>query len=62
MLLVIFTKVIEILVLGEKVGNSLEEQHWVEKGKVRLINDNNETCEEDFKSIVQASAEKYVPA
>jgi hypothetical protein len=62
MLLVIFTKVIEILVLGEKVGNSLEEEHWVEKGKVRLINDNNETCEEDFKSIVQASAEKYVPA
>lgn len=53
---------IEILVLGEKVGNSLEEQHWVEKGKVRLINDNNETCEEDFKSIVQASVEKYVPA
>ena len=53
---------IEILVLGEKVGNSLEEEHWVEKGKVRLINDNNETCEEDFKSIVQASAEKYVPA
>lgn len=53
---------IEILVLGEKVGNSLEEQHWVEKGKVRLITDNNETFEEDFKSILQASVEKYVPA